>query len=194
MNKLVLAAAALTALLGSNAQAAELIGDTVTCSQTSAGSSFACSPFSSTVGAGREFSIGDNEEFFIGLNFNGGGVRVTNLANRFFILGSTIIRLENISSAFSSARVQASSILGFGNRDVSLSNGVLTLDFRGTAWLANSNARIRLETASAVPEPGTWALLVLGFGAIGGAMRARRKRGQGQGFQGAGARSQRALA
>lgn len=30
--------------------------------------------------------------------------------------------------------------------------------------------------AQAVPEPSTWALLILGFGAVGGAMRGRRRR------------------
>ena len=28
---------------------------------------------------------------------------------------------------------------------------------------------------SAVPEPGTWAMMIFGFGAVGGAMRSRRK-------------------
>lgn len=31
------------------------------------------------------------------------------------------------------------------------------------------------ELAAAVPEPATWALMLLGFGVIGGAMRSRRK-------------------
>jgi len=31
---------------------------------------------------------------------------------------------------------------------------------------------------AAIPEPGTWAMLVLGFGAIGAAIRARRRRGR----------------
>lgn len=31
-------------------------------------------------------------------------------------------------------------------------------------------------TVSAVPEPGTWMMMLLGIGAIGGAMRSRRKR------------------
>lgn len=36
---------------------------------------------------------------------------------------------------------------------------------------------ITFNTASAVPEPSTWALMLIGFGAVGGAMRsAKRKR------------------
>ena len=31
------------------------------------------------------------------------------------------------------------------------------------------------ELAAAVPEPATWALMLLGFGFVGGAMRSRRK-------------------
>lgn len=33
------------------------------------------------------------------------------------------------------------------------------------------------ELAAAVPEPATWALMLLGFGFVGGAMRSRRKDG-----------------
>ena len=32
-----------------------------------------------------------------------------------------------------------------------------------------------VSVMTAVPEPSTWAMLLVGFGAIGGAMRARRK-------------------
>ena len=40
--------------------------------------------------------------------------------------------------------------------------------YRGTLSFAN---------AAAVPEPGTWALMLLGFGAIGFSMRRRRQQG-----------------
>lgn len=40
--------------------------------------------------------------------------------------------------------------------------------------LALSN-KIRTEVTGGVPEPATWAMMLLGFGAIGGAMRSRRQ-------------------
>jgi hypothetical protein len=51
------------------------------------------------------------------------------------------------------------------------------------AFLADENAattatligRFDLASGSAVPEPGTWALMILGFGAVGGALRGRRQ-------------------
>lgn len=35
---------------------------------------------------------------------------------------------------------------------------------------------IRIQSSAAVPEPGTWALMLLGFGAVGGSLRFRRSR------------------
>jgi hypothetical protein len=50
--------------------------------------------------------------------------------------------------------------------EVNLSNaGVNGADFVLTA-----------ETPPSVPEPSTWAMMIFGFGAVGGALRARRRR------------------
>lgn len=43
--------------------------------------------------------------------------------------------------------------------------------FTGAAYTLNISS-----VGGAVPEPGTWALMILGFGFVGGAMRARRGR------------------
>lgn len=45
----------------------------------------------------------------------------------------------------------------------------------GTPGFANVAARFEL-IAAPVPEPSTWAMLILGFGLVGGAMRSRRTR------------------
>lgn len=44
----------------------------------------------------------------------------------------------------------------------------------GSLWVAFTNITTASPTA-AVPEPATWAMLVTGFGLIGGAMRTRRR-------------------
>lgn len=36
-------------------------------------------------------------------------------------------------------------------------------------------SQLKLETVSMVPEPGTWAMMIFGFGVIGGALRFKRK-------------------
>lgn len=50
--------------------------------------------------------------------------------------------------------------------------GVTLLDTRGFSNAALYNANL----VPPIPEPGTWAMLILGFGAVGGAMRATGKR------------------
>lgn len=52
-------------------------------------------------------------------------------------------------------------------------SGIGTVDVRG-----GPPSRLSLAF-SAVPEPGTWATMLIGFGAIGGAMRRRRRQAAG---------------
>lgn len=167
------AAFALVALpMSTPVQAASLVGDTVTCTQTNSLSSFSCSAASATIGAGLEFGVGAGQNTF-GLDFDATSLTISNLSGGTISLGQTIIALSNISNAFTSASFASSTIAGFDASDVTLSNGVLTLDFRGTSWQAQSGATIALASAAAVPEPATWALMLIGFGLIGGMMRRR---------------------
>ena len=176
MKKLLASFSFAVAIAASPAQAASLIGDTVTCSQVGAGSSFSCFTNSAVVNGNREFELGVVPNAAIGLNFNGGGLRITNLSGGPLILTETIVSLSDISKLFTSARLLNSSIVGFGSSDVTLQNGSLRLNFVNTFWARNSTANIALETAAAVPEPGTWAMMLAGIGAMGAALRSRRRR------------------
>jgi hypothetical protein len=160
------------------AQATEIIGDTISCQQVGSGSSFACNPFETTVGGGAEFYLMQDSQNTVGLNFVADGLTIRNVSGGPMVLFTTIVRLENISQLFSGARLSNSTIFGFNANDISLSDGVLSLDFRNTFWDRNDVAHIRLDAISAVPEPSTWMMLVLGLGAIAGVMRLQRRGGQ----------------
>lgn len=175
MKRLWLACSFAALLVASPAQAASLIGDTVTCEQVGAGSTYSCFTNSAVVGGGREFVVGAAPNPAIGLNFNGGGLRISNISGGLLLLTQTVISLSDLSKAFTSANLNNSSIVGFGNSDISIQSGVLQLNFANTFWLPNATAFVALDTASAVPEPGTWAMMLLGLGAMGAAMRSRRR-------------------
>lgn len=163
--------------VASPASAAELIDNTVSCTQVGAGSSFTCAPASTTVGAGQEFVAGNlPSQPAIGFDFGSNILSISNILQADFSLGSTIINFENLSNPFTQYSFVSSTITGFDAGDVSLTGGVLSLNFIGTEWAARDSALLSIGTAAAVPEPTTWLLLLLGFGFVGGAMRANRRK------------------
>ena len=59
--------------------------------------------------------------------------------------------------------------LGPGTYGLLLGNGVVVLDYDVELQVAG-------EPVAAVPEPATWALMLLGFGFVGGAMRSAKRK------------------
>ncbi len=57
--------------------------------------------------------------------------------------------------------------LGPGTYGLLLGNGVVVLDY-------NVELQVAGAAVAAVPEPATWAFMIFGFGAIGGAMRRQK--------------------
>jgi hypothetical protein len=100
-----------------------------------------------------EFNLenGDPKAFDIVLSVSGGGTKVISIANA---NGSNVFDIiGDPGETFTSASFVSTGSGGF-------------VDFK----------QLRLVLAAgAVPEPGTWALMLLGFGGIGMAMRRRRK-------------------
>ena len=59
--------------------------------------------------------------------------------------------------------------LGPGTYGLLLGNGVVVLDYDVELQVAGA-------PVAAVPEPGTWALMLLGFGFVGGVMRSAKRK------------------
>ncbi len=68
--------------------------------------------------------------------------------------------------------------INFGTSFVASGSGStpLELQFKGLGVTAADFAIDRVYVTAAVPEPSTWALMLLGFGAVGGAMRMKRRK------------------
>ena len=176
MNKLHKSIFAFTAIAALNAAApaaaASLVGDTVSCSQTGTGSSFTCSPSTAVVGSGTEFSAGGGTFMTFDFGANDLLINMLNTSS----LGATIIEFSNLSNAFTSYSFGGSTIGGFDASDVSLTNGVLRLNFIGTNFNAGDTANLSVSAAAAVPEPSTWLMMLFGFGLVGYGMRSAKRR------------------
>lgn len=96
-------------------------------------------------------------------------------ADKFYITGGNVNQGQTIAqwaAQLTGARVSALSV-GVGSGTTTgyhafADNVTLSTTAGSTTW--------NFEVAAAVPEPATWAMLILGFGVIGGTMRGQRKR------------------
>jgi hypothetical protein len=123
----------------------------------------------------------------------GGGTYSINFnpaTNFSFVLGSLdqynllILKLEGNKEV----RLWGNQIIGgaayvMGSATSPLSNGLVSFNagngplFVGATFMSETNSFEFDNIAAGVPEPATWALMILGFGAIGGAMRRRKAQG-----------------
>jgi hypothetical protein len=64
---------------------------------------------------------------------------------------------------------------GNGEDFLTFEGQVVNFDFQGAPVYTFARFTPSQAVAAAVPEPGTWAMMLLGFGAIGATMRRRRR-------------------
>lgn len=104
---------------------------------------------------------GISNPFDASLSFLVGGVPV----------GSTLV-------AGQPSGTPAKTWLNFGTSFTATASGPaeLQFQFKGLGVTAADFAIDRVYVTAAVPEPSTWALMLLGFGAVGGAMRMKRRK------------------
>lgn len=113
--------------------------------------------------------------------------------------GQTALAVTGITGTFNGAAITGPTLATFGNyfitgptfvdgsgirfNTTATTNVTLFYDSNARSYRVNAinQGRSSLVTAvsapvpAAVPEPGTWAMLILGFGLVGGALRSARR-------------------
>lgn len=166
------------AAVASPAAAASLIGDSITCTSIS---DMACPAASANVTAnGVEFT---HAALGLTYDFTAQALTISNTLSGGHGFGGTasnfVLAFADTTNAFTSASLgPVSSVTGISAQTFSLTNGVLRVGLGGLTLSKGGSFTIGLGTAAAtpaVPEPATWALMILGMGAVGFAMRRRSK-------------------
>jgi hypothetical protein len=178
--KYVVAAALAASALPGTAEAAQIIGGSTTV-QTS----------SLDAGANNSFTIGFSDSNLTN-PFNELLTFTTDVAGMLNILVGTVGASAENNVTFSNIfltgtglpnpnGVPLSQVLfdpndTFARNNIMVGPGTYTLNIQGTPGTQNGSlsGNVAFTAAAAVPEPGTWAMMLLGFGAIGYSMRRRR--------------------
>lgn len=168
----ILCSAAVAAAMPVSASAASVIqGDTIKCSTNTFPNSRCNGSVTSTVPVvfspnEAEFEIFATPNFspLLTFDFEGGILTLASLGDR--TISSTILTFSLTNGKI------FTSVTGGGalaNR-ASIVNGALQFDLRNVNFDPGQSFAFNV---SAVPEPGTWMLMILGLGAVGFAMRRR---------------------
>lgn len=96
----------------------------------------------------------------------------TDLLFDFSRSGFLLFQNPSVGSGTNFACFTGNSVCGGGTNRISITVG----NFGGGVPQSGVQSIASIGSAAAVPEPSTWALMLLGFGFVGGAMRSARRR------------------
>ena len=93
-----------------------------------------------------------------------------------YVDNGSVIYSEGGEPAITGVTLDPSSMLGgsgFNAGDITFNSGAVAVTWMNLSFAAGDT--VVLDVNGGVPEPATWALTILGFGAIGACLRSRRR-------------------
>lgn len=171
----------LAAMLATTSAQAGLTGDAVQIRRIQGGNTI-FREVNTTVGAGVEYTdnffnidVTENEIVFDAIS----GFSVSNLLYTFDGLDfDDNPATANVVTGFSSFQIFGPGTVPLGADRVTIAqSGKISFSFPSTNGSSSGTIRIELGAASpaGVPEPTSWAMIIGGLGAIGGALRRQRR-------------------
>ena len=128
------------------------------------------------VGPKTELTLDAGFAPILGADFGINLLTLTNLTAQQLTLTNSIVVFADTTSPFTAATVQpSSSVSNFGMATLDVTNR-LRIQFSnpGTSFASGGSIGIALAPAAAVPELGTWAMFIAGFGLVGATARRRK--------------------
>ena len=116
------------------------------------------------------FAVNSSADPLIEVDFSNGLVTLEGFGEIPRLITGTTLSFTNQDRSWGTVDfVSGTNELGAGSAFIS--SGVLSINLIGSNWADGAEATFSL---TAVPEPGTWLMLLLGLFGIGGAMRQQR--------------------
>jgi hypothetical protein len=135
-------------------------------------------PGSATFGAFFTVSVSGNTITYTYLNDTTWSPSVTSLnSGGLYVDNGAVIYSTGGEAPITSVKIDSASVLGisgFNASDVTFNSGGVAVTWMNESFAAGDTVVLDINTGTTVPEPATWAIMLIGVAGVGGVLRARR--------------------
>lgn len=165
----VIAALAGAVLAVTPAAAAPTFGDVLSCTGTGLG----CSSKTATIGASTEFTGNFGGMSILGFYFSDGLLKISNATTHSYgVVADMRLNFQDLTNAFTTVSlVSDNGFYGLSQANFTIDDGALSFSTPFFSAAQNATMTLKIDSAGPVPEPASWAMMILGVGMVGITLR-----------------------